>query len=125
MTITQVQLLSLPVADVDRARDFYTDVLGFDVVHDLAMGPEGRWVQVRPRGGATAITFATWFDSMPAGSTQGLVLATDDVDRDVAELTSRGVAFETEVRQQPWGRAATFPDPDGNRITLLAPALAD
>ena len=74
---------------------------------------------------ATSITLATWVDSMPAGSTQGLVLASDDIDRDHAELTARGVAFETGVRQQPWGRAATFGDPDGNRITLLAPSLAD
>jgi catechol 2,3-dioxygenase-like lactoylglutathione lyase family enzyme len=124
MTITRVQLVSLPVADQDRARRFYTDVLGFDVVHDLAMGPGGRWVQLRPPGAETSITLVTWFDSMPAGTLGGLVLETDDLDGDVEELGRRGVTFPGGIRKEPWGRYATFADPDGNGITLQATAVA-
>ena len=65
MTITQVQLFSLPVSDQDRARDFYVDTLGFELVSDTAMGPDQRWVQVRPPGSQTSITLVTWFPGMP------------------------------------------------------------
>jgi catechol 2,3-dioxygenase-like lactoylglutathione lyase family enzyme len=124
MTITHVQLVSLPVTDQDRARRFYTDVLGFHLVHDLSMGPGERWVQVRPPGAQTSITLVTWFDSMPAGTLRGLVLETDDLDRDVEELGRRGVGFDGDIRKEPWGRYATFTDPDGNGITLQATVAA-
>ena len=123
MTITNVQLISLPVTDQERARHFYADVLGFDVVHDLAMGPGGRWLQLRPHGAQTSVTLVTWFDSMAPGSVGGLVLETDDLDADVAELTRRGVTFADGIRKEPWGRYATFRDPDGNGLTLQATAV--
>ncbi len=118
MTIGYLRLLSLPVADQDRARAFYTDKLGFDLVADNPMGPDRRWVQVAPKGAATGITLVTWFDSMPPGSVKGLVLETDDLDADVAALTGRGVVIEGGVQQAPWGRFATFDDPDGNGLVL-------
>jgi catechol 2,3-dioxygenase-like lactoylglutathione lyase family enzyme len=117
MTISHVQVLSLPVTDQDRALRFYTDVLGFDVVHDVSM-PVGRWVQVRPPGAETSVTLVTWFGSMPPGTLRGLVLESDDLDRDVAELDRRGVSFADGIRKEPWGRYATFADPDGNGLTL-------
>ncbi|RLP88215.1 hypothetical protein EAD89_17475 [Micromonospora sp. BL4] len=122
MTVTHVQLLSVPVADQDRARDFYVDVLGFDLIWDNPMGPDGgRWVQVAPPGAATALTLVTWFPTMPPGSLKGLVLETDDLDADVARLRERGVDFaDGGVRSAPWGRYATFDDPDGNGIVLQA-----
>ncbi|RLP86979.1 glyoxalase superfamily protein [Micromonospora sp. CV4] len=122
MTVTHVQLLSVPVADQDRARDFYVDVLGFDLIWDNPMGPDGgRWVQVAPPGAATALTLVTWFPTMAPGSLKGLVLETDDLDADVARLRERGVDFaDGGVRSAPWGRYATFDDPDGNGIVLQA-----
>ncbi|WP_435207557.1 glyoxalase superfamily protein [Micromonospora sp. bgisy143] len=122
MSVTHVQLLSVPVADQDRARDFYVDVLGFDLVWDNPMGPDGgRWVQVAPPGAATALTLVTWFPTMPPGSLKGLVLETDDLDADVARLWERGVDFaDGGIRSAPWGRYATFDDPDGNGIVLQA-----
>jgi catechol 2,3-dioxygenase-like lactoylglutathione lyase family enzyme len=120
MTITQVQLFSLPVADQDRARDFYVDTLGFELVSDTAMGPGQRWVQVRPPGAQTSITLVTWFPSLPAGSVKGTVLETDDLDKDVTELQARGVNIEGGVQQMPWGRFVTFDDPDGNGLVLQA-----
>ncbi|MEE6261463.1 VOC family protein [Plantactinospora sonchi] len=120
MTINRIQLLSLPVTDQDRARDFYVDVLGFDLLGDNPMGPERRWVQVAPKGADTSITLVTWFDTMPPGSVKGLVLETDDLDGDVADLTRRGVRIQGGVQEAPWGRFVTFDDPDGNGIVLQA-----
>jgi catechol 2,3-dioxygenase-like lactoylglutathione lyase family enzyme len=118
MAITHIQLLSLPVADQDRAKAFYVDTLGFDLVRDNHMGPAQRWVQVAPKGADTSITLVTWFDKMPPGSLGGLVLETDDLDGDIAALTERGVPIEGDVQQAPWGRYVTFADPDGNSMVL-------
>jgi catechol 2,3-dioxygenase-like lactoylglutathione lyase family enzyme len=124
MTITQVQLFSLPVTDQDRARDFYVDTLGFELVADTAMGPDQRWVQVRPPGSATSITLVTWFPTMPPGSAKGTVLETGDLDGDVAALRSRGVVIGAGIQEAPWGRFVTFDDPDGNGLVLQATAPA-
>jgi catechol 2,3-dioxygenase-like lactoylglutathione lyase family enzyme len=122
MTITHIQLLSLPVADQDRAKGFYVDKLGLDLVADNHLGPAQRWVQVAPKGAGTAITLVTWFETMPPGSLKGLVLETDDLDADVAALADRGVAIPDGIQDAPWGRYATFDDPDGNGIVLQATA---
>jgi catechol 2,3-dioxygenase-like lactoylglutathione lyase family enzyme len=122
MTITKVQLFSLPVSDQDRSQDFYVNVLGFELVDDTEMGPDMRWVQVALPGSSTSITLVTWFPTMPAGSTKGTVLETDDLDGDVAALTSQGVKIDGEIQEMPWGRFVTFDDPDGNGIILQATA---
>jgi catechol 2,3-dioxygenase-like lactoylglutathione lyase family enzyme len=118
MTITHVQLLSLPVSDQERARDFYVDTLGLALVRDNHMGPVQRWVQVAPKGADTSITLVTWFPTMPPGSLKGLVLETDDVDAEVARLTDLGVPVEDGIQEAPWGRYAIVHDPDGNGIVL-------
>jgi catechol 2,3-dioxygenase-like lactoylglutathione lyase family enzyme len=123
MTITHIQLLSMPVTDQDRAVRFYVDTLGFDLIADNAMGPAQRWVQVAPKGAATSITLVTWFESMPPGSVGGLVLETDDLDADVAAFTQRGVTIEDGIQAAPWGRYVTFKDPDGNGLVLQATAV--
>lgn len=124
MTIRKVQLLSVPVSDQDRARDFYVDVLGFDLINDMQMGPEMRWVMVSPPGGQTALTLVTWFESMPAGSLRGLVLETDDLAGDIERLRGRGVTLPDEIESAPWGDFVQFDDPDGNGIVLQASAGA-
>ena len=70
----------IPVSDQAAAKGFYTDVLGFEVVRDNPMGPEQRWIQLRPPGADTSITLVTWLEAMPAGSVKGLVLSCDDID---------------------------------------------
>jgi catechol 2,3-dioxygenase-like lactoylglutathione lyase family enzyme len=122
MAITHIQLLSVPVSDQDRARDFYVDTLGFDLVSDTEMGPGQRWVQVRPKGSQSSITLVTWFETMPPGSLKGLVLETDDLQGDVEALGARGVTIEGGVQDAPWGKFVTFDDPDGNGIVLQATA---
>ncbi|MGH3423800.1 MAG: VOC family protein [Nocardioidaceae bacterium] len=118
MAISSVQLFSLPVRDQDRARDFYVDVLGFELLGDNPMGPDMRWVQVAPPGAQTSITLVTWFDTMAPGSVKGTVLETDDLEGDVELLRSRGVKVAGDIEEQPWGRFVTFDDPDGNGIVL-------
>jgi catechol 2,3-dioxygenase-like lactoylglutathione lyase family enzyme len=122
MTISTVQLLSIPVSDQDRARTFYVDTLGFTLVTDTMMGPEMRWVMVAPPGGGTAITLVTWFPTMPAGSLKGLVLHTDDLEGDLARLAEHGVHAANGIEEAPWGRFAQFEDPDGNGLILQATA---
>jgi catechol 2,3-dioxygenase-like lactoylglutathione lyase family enzyme len=117
MTITHLQLMSIPVTDQDRARHFYVDVLGFTLVRDNHMGPAQRWIQVAPEGAATSITLVNWFESMPAGSIGGLVLESDDLDADIARLTDQGVPV-SDVQDEPWGRYVTLKDPDGNGLVL-------
>src|SRR5262245_40610875 len=82
MTVQDVIVVSVPVSDQQRAKDFYVDTLGFEVVRDDSSVPGMRWLQVAPKGGTTALTLVTWFESMPAGSTRGLVLQSDDVHAD-------------------------------------------
>jgi predicted enzyme related to lactoylglutathione lyase len=122
MTISKVQLLSVPVSDQDRARDFYVDVLGFDLRIDTQLGPDMRWVMVVPPGAETALTLVTWIPTMPAGSLKGLVLETDDLDGDLTRITGLGVKIPNGIEDAPWGRFAQFDDPDGNGIILQATA---
>lgn len=118
MTITHIEIVSIPVADQDAAKAFYVDVLGCELISDLALSDGMRWVQVGPRGSQAAFSLVTWFDNMKAGNTQGLVLATDDIEADYATLTERGVTFKGGIDDQPWGRFASFTDPDGNGLIL-------
>jgi len=117
MPISHVQIFSIPVADQDRARDFYVNILGFELMEDEAMGPDMRWVQVRPVGATTSITLVTWFPTMPAGSLKGTLCATSSLEADIADLRGKGVAIG-DIESAPWGRFVTFDDPDGNGIIL-------
>ena len=120
MAIDHVTLLSVPVSDQDVAKAFYVDVLGLELVRDDPMGPEMRWVQVRPRGAATSLALVTWFDSMPPGSLRGLVLEVPDLEGTLAELASAGLEVDGSIEEAPWGRFVTIEDPDGNGIILQA-----
>ena len=123
MALKHLQVMSLPVSDQDRAKAFYVDTLGFSLVSDTEMGPL-RWVQVRPGDGQASITLVNWFPSMPAGSTKGTVIESDDLDADIAALSARGVRFDGGVQQAPWGRYVSFDDPDGNGLILQTTAAS-
>jgi catechol 2,3-dioxygenase-like lactoylglutathione lyase family enzyme len=124
MSLTHVQLLSVPVADQDRAKDFYVGTLGFELVADTPMEPGRRWVQVRPKGSQTSIALVTWFETMPPGSLKGLVIETDDLPGDVDRITAAGATIDGGVQDAPWGRFAVLHDPDGNGLILQATANA-
>ena len=123
MSLTHVQLLSVPVADQDRARDFYVNTLGFDLIADTQMGPDQRWVQVGAPGAQTSLTLVTWFETMPAGSLRGLVIESDDLAADIQALAARGLVV-SDVQAAPWGQFVTCEDPDGNGLILQATVRA-
>ena len=120
MAISKIQLFSIPVSDQQRAKRFYVDALDWELVREAPMGPGQTWVQVRPKGAETSVTLVTWFETMPAGSLKGMVLETDDLEGEIARLKERGVAFDGEIQDAPWGRYVTFNDPDGNGLILQA-----
>jgi catechol 2,3-dioxygenase-like lactoylglutathione lyase family enzyme len=124
MTISHLQLLSVPVSDQDRAKDFYVNTLGLELIRDNQMGPAQRWVQVAPKGGTTSITLVTWFPTMPPGSLKGLVLHTPDVDAELARLREAGIEVSGPT-DESWGRYGTLDDPDGNGIVLAGPPTRD
>lgn len=115
MTITHVRLLTVPVSDLDTAKDFYAGKLGFDVVTDQQNGPI-RWLQLAPKGAETSVVLANHTPAAP-GSLQGLILATADLDGDCAALREAGVDVDGP-QDLPWGRQAVITDPDGNGLVL-------
>ena len=121
MAINKVQVVSVPVSDPDRAKDFYVNVLGMEVLQDMPMSDSMRWIQVSPSGSEASIALVTWFPTMPPGSLQGLVLETSDMEATIAEIAERGFVIEGDIDEQPWGRFVMFNDPDGNGIVLRQP----
>ncbi|GCB47152.1 VOC family protein [Streptomyces sp. NL15-2K] len=116
--ITHASFVTLPVSDQDRALRFYRDVLGFEVTADLDM-PQGRWLQVAPKGAQTVFTLSgPGMGGFEPGSTRGIMLLTIDVDADVARLAEAGASVQGPD-EHPWGRMASFTDPDGNGLMLL------
>ncbi len=116
--IDEIQIVSVPVSDQERARDFYVNTLGFELRADDAWGEGMRWIEVVPRDSATSLTLVTWFESMPPGSLQGLVFAVDDVHATYEELLAKGVPFDFPPREMPGGLQAVFRDPDGNGFVI-------
>ncbi|MEM7117939.1 MAG: VOC family protein [Chloroflexota bacterium] len=117
MTIRRIDIISIPVSDQDAAKEFYGNVLGFDVKGDNPMGPNQRWVQMSIPGAETSITLVTWFENMPAGSVQGVVLDTANIRETWQMLVDNGLKI-SEIQSAPWGHFATFSDPDGNGWVL-------
>ncbi|MFF3512749.1 VOC family protein [Streptomyces sp. NPDC002573] len=118
MTITHASFVTLPVSDQDRALRFYTELLGFKVAADRAM-PQGRWLQVAPEGAQTVFTLSgPDMGGFRPGEARGIMLVTTDVDADCARLTAAGVSVQGPD-DLPWGRMASFQDPDGNGLMLL------
>src|SRR5580693_4937192 len=104
MPIAKVQVVSVPVSDPDRAKEFYVNVLGMELLSDFPMDDNMRWIQVRPNGSEASITLVTWFPTMPAGTLKGLVLETPDIDSTIAEIAARGFVIDGDIGEQPWGR---------------------
>ena len=109
----KLELIAVPVSDVDRAKSFYTDKAGFNADHDHTVSDEIRFVQLTPRGSACSIAFGTGLTDMPPGSAQGLQLVVSDIEAARAELVERGVEV-SDVQEFPWGKFVFFSDPDGN-----------
>lgn len=109
----RLELIAVPVSDVDRAKAFYTEQAGFSADHDHEVSDEIRFVQLTPPGSACSITIGRGVVDTPPGSVQGLQMVVDDVEAARAELTGRGTEV-SDIQDFPWGRFVFFKDPDGN-----------
>ena len=114
--MTAIEVISVPVTDQQAAKEFYLKI-GFQLIVEADMGNGSTWVQLGLSGQATSITLVNWFKEMSAGSMQGLVLKTEDIEKEVADLKAKGVEVKP-IDDTPWGRFASFSDPDGNGLTL-------
>jgi predicted enzyme related to lactoylglutathione lyase len=109
----RLELVQVPVSDVDRAKAFYTEKVGFNEDHDHRVSDELRFVQLTPPGSACSIALGTGLGDMRPGSVQGLQMVVSDIQAPRAELVARGVEV-SEVQEFPWGSFVFFSDPDGN-----------
>ncbi len=109
----RLELIAVPVSDVDRAKAFYVEQAGFNPDHDHRVSHELRFVQLTPPGSACSITIGTGITDAEPGSVKGLQLVVDDADAAHADLAGRGVEV-SDVQDFPWGRFVFFSDPDGN-----------
>jgi catechol 2,3-dioxygenase-like lactoylglutathione lyase family enzyme len=116
----KLELVAVPVSDVDRAKAFYTEQAGFNADHDHQVTDELRFVQLTPPGSACSIAIGTGTgDTRAPGSAQGLQLVVADINAARAELLERGVEVG-EVQSFPWGEFVFFTDPDGNGWAVQA-----
>jgi predicted enzyme related to lactoylglutathione lyase len=108
----RIELILVPVSDVDASRAFYGDRLGWPVDYDVTVSEEIRFVQVTPPGSACSIAFGKGISQMAPGSLRALQVVVTDIEEAHADLTTRGVDV-TAIDDQPWGRFVHFTDPDG------------
>jgi predicted enzyme related to lactoylglutathione lyase len=110
----KLELVAVPVTDVDRAQRFYTEQVGFNADHDHQVSDDLRFVQLTPPGSACSIALGTGVTDASPGSVRGLQMVVSDIDAARAQLVDGGVDV-SEVQDFPWGRFVFFADPDGNR----------
>jgi len=110
----KLELVIIPVSDVDRAKAFYTDKAGFNADHDHTVSEEIRFVQLTPPGSACSIAIGKGLVEGEPGSVKGLQMVVADIEAARAELVARGVDV-SEVNDLAWGRFVFFADPDGNK----------
>jgi len=109
----KLELVNVPVTDVDRAKAFYVDQVGFVLDHDHQVSDDMRFVQLTPSGSACSISIGSGLGGATPGSVQGLQIVVDDIHAAHDELAGRGVEV-SEVQSFPWGDFVFFSDPDGN-----------
>jgi predicted enzyme related to lactoylglutathione lyase len=110
----KLELVTIPVSDVDRAKAFYVDQIGFNADHDHRVNESLRFVQLTPRGSACSIAFGEGLTTAQPGSIAGLQMVVADIEAAHAELTERGAPVSA-IEDLAWGRFVYFADPDGNR----------
>jgi catechol 2,3-dioxygenase-like lactoylglutathione lyase family enzyme len=115
----ELQLVAIPVSDVDRAKEFYVEKLGFNPDHDHRVSDDVRFVQLTPRGSACSIAMGEGVVDAPPGSVKGMQLVVSDIEAAHAELVERGVEV-SDVQEFPWGSFVFFSDPDGNGWAVQA-----
>ena len=117
--IKRIKFVSIPVADQNRALDFYTEKLGFTIITDQPFDGKQRWIELRvPKAETRVVLFTAEGDEKRIGSFMNLSYECDDIHETYRELHGRGVDFEGEPQKQPWGTYAIFKDSEGNRFVL-------
>jgi catechol 2,3-dioxygenase-like lactoylglutathione lyase family enzyme len=109
----KIELVAIPVSDVERAKRFYTEQAGFNADHDHQISDALRFVQLTPPGSACSITIGTGITEAAPGSVQGVQMVVDDIQAAHDQLGQRGVEV-SDVQEFPWGKFVFFRDPDGN-----------
>lgn len=115
----RLELIQLPVSDIDRSKAFYVDQAGFRADHDAQVSDQIRFVQLTPPGSACSIALTSGAHQMKPGSIDGLQMVVDDAETSRGELAARGVPV-SDIQEFPWGTFVFFEDPDGNRWALQA-----
>jgi catechol 2,3-dioxygenase-like lactoylglutathione lyase family enzyme len=113
----KIELVAIPVTDVDRAKAFYVDQVGFHADHDHQVSENLRFVQLTPPGSACSVVMGTGVTEMPPGSQKGIQMVIGDAAAARKHLIDNGVEA-SDVDEQPWGRFVFFSDPDGNTWSL-------
>ena len=115
----RIELIQVPVSDIDRAKAFYVEKVGFSADHDHQVTDELRFVQLTPPGSACSIALTSGAHQMTPGSVEGLQMVVDDAEASSPGLAERGVEV-SDVQEFPWGSFVFFNDPDGNGWALQA-----
>jgi len=113
----KIELITIPVSDVDRAKDFYVNKFGFNADHDHQVTDELRFVQLTPPGSACSIALGTGLTEAEPGSVEGLQMVVKDIEAAKAELESRGQTVD-QIHDLDWGRFIYVTDPDGNKWAI-------
>ncbi|TMD65666.1 MAG: glyoxalase [Chloroflexi bacterium] len=113
----KLELVAVPVSDVDRAKAFYTQQVGLHADHDQQVNADLRFVQLTPPGSACSICIGTGLTKMKPGSLEGLQMVVPDIEKAHQELAGRGVDV-SHIEDLAWGRFVYFSDPDGNKWAL-------
>jgi catechol 2,3-dioxygenase-like lactoylglutathione lyase family enzyme len=113
----KIELVAIPVTDVDRAKSFYVDQVGFNADHDYQVNEQLRFVQLTPPGSACSVVLGTGITEMPPGSQKGVQMVVPDAATARQQLIDHGVQA-SDVDVQPWGSFVYFSDPDGNTWSL-------
>jgi predicted enzyme related to lactoylglutathione lyase len=120
----KLELVAVPVTDVDRAKRFYTEQVGFNADHDHKISDDLRFVQLTPPGSACSIALGRGVTDAPPGSVTGLQMVVTDIEAARAHLADGGVDV-SEIQDFPWGRFVFFSDPDGNRWAVQQIVIPD
>jgi predicted enzyme related to lactoylglutathione lyase len=121
--LKNVRTISVRVSDQDRAVDFYVNTLGFEKVKDIPMGPDSRWIEVKPAGAETTLVLSNEPASTEPGGFTGYIFDSANIQETYEALNARGVHFTAPPSSQPWGNWAQFADPDGNEFGVWAPPV--
>jgi len=113
----KIELVAIPVTDVDRAKSFYVEQVGFNADHDYQVNEQLRFVQLTPPGSACSVVLGTGITEMPPGSQKGVQMVVPDAAAARQQLIDHGVQA-SDVDVQPWGSFVYFSDPDGNTWSL-------